>query len=317
MRCPFATLKQLVDLHGRRDKLWQKLLERARREAREPAVSPRARELAQLQSRRVDLQSQRATIEYRMARERDDALYTALSRQYQAAQAELAAVEEAVRRQEAEQATAEGRSPEAQAEAALALLDDVARITADPTAWAEVNPLLKRLGLWIGLTFRPAIKGTKRVVQQLASGRIVFGDGPLPVPLFGKDHVDDGPRRCGNTSPLQGATAEDGELDQKEPSASASAGGTAASAVLDANSREKKQAAGAGMVPVPAAVLGDRTPDRLNSSQPEGISITKVRRGDRRWTFPNEPSGQLLLWQACAQALGFAAESFFRLGTGR
>jgi hypothetical protein len=35
--------------------------------------------------------------------------------------------------------------------------------------------------LWIGLTFRPAVKGSKRVVQRLVSGRMVFGDDALPV----------------------------------------------------------------------------------------------------------------------------------------
>ena len=161
-------------------------------------MDPRRAELARLQTRRTELQGQHATIEYRMARERDDALYAALSRQYQAVQADLAAVAEVdppagSRRR----STVESRSPEAQVEGALALLDDVARITADPAARAEINPLLKRLGLWIGLQFRPAVKGKKRVVQRLVSGRMVFGDVPLPVPLFGKDRVEDGPPGCG------------------------------------------------------------------------------------------------------------------------
>jgi hypothetical protein len=317
LRFTLKTLKQFVDLHGRRDKLRQKLLERARRDGQGPATDPRAVELARLQARRTELQAQHATIEYRMAREPDDALYAALSRQYKAAQAELAAVAEAIRQQEAAPARVEDRSPEAQAEAALAVLDDVARITADPAARAEVNPLLKRLGLWIGLRFRPAVKGTKRPVQRLVSGRMVFGDGPLPVPLFGRENRDDGPHGCGGASPAQAVPAEDGERDQQSPLPSEPPRATAASAVIDGNGREKEQPAGAGSVPVPAGVLGDRAPDRLNSSQPEGISITKGSRGDRRWTFPNEHSGKLLLWQVCAQAHEFAADSFFQLGDGR
>jgi hypothetical protein len=76
-------------------------------------------------------------------------------------------------------------------------LDDVARITSDPAERAEIQPLLERLGLRIGLRFQPAVKGTKRVVQKLVSGRMVFGDGPLPVPLFGKNNVENGPQGCG------------------------------------------------------------------------------------------------------------------------
>ncbi len=159
----------------------------------------------------TELETQRGTIEYRMARERDDALYAALSRQFQAAQAELTALAEAIRQQEVVQEAVEDRMPEAQAEAALALLDDVARVTADPAARAEVNPLLRRLELWIGLRFRPAVKGAKRVVQRLASGRLVFGDGPLPVPLFGKDNVDDGRPGCGGPEPPAGSEAMDEE----------------------------------------------------------------------------------------------------------
>ncbi len=49
----------------------------------------------------------------------------------------------------------------------------------------------------------------------------------------------------------------------------------------DSARREKKQTAGTGVVPVPAVVLGVRAPDRLNSRQPEGMSITKGSRGDR------------------------------------
>jgi hypothetical protein len=88
-----------------------------------------------------------------------------------------------------------------QAEAALGLLDDLTRITSDPAARAEVNALLRRLGLRIGLTFSSIVKGKKRVVQRLASGRMVFGDGPLPVPLFAKDHVEGDPHGCSHELP--------------------------------------------------------------------------------------------------------------------
>ena len=215
LRFTLQTLGQFVDLHGRRDKLRQKLLERALQEGQEYARDPRPAELARLQARQTELQAQHAIIEYRMAREQDDALYAALSRQYQAVQADLAAVAESIRQQEAAAVTVESRSPEAQVEGALALLDDVARITADPAARAEINPLLKRLGLWIGLQFRPVVKGRTRVVQRLASGRMVFGDGPLPVPLFGKDRVEDRPPGCGCAPDAPPALLDDSEDGRK------------------------------------------------------------------------------------------------------
>jgi hypothetical protein len=85
LRFTLKILTQLVDQHGRRDKLRQKLLERARREAQEPAKDPREMELARLRARRTELQAHCSTIEYRMGRERDDTLYAALARQYKAA----------------------------------------------------------------------------------------------------------------------------------------------------------------------------------------------------------------------------------------
>jgi hypothetical protein len=46
LRFILKTLKQFVDLLGRREKLRRKLLERARREAQGPAIDTRAAELA-------------------------------------------------------------------------------------------------------------------------------------------------------------------------------------------------------------------------------------------------------------------------------
>ncbi|HEY7308435.1 MAG TPA: recombinase family protein [Gemmataceae bacterium] len=281
LRFTLRTLKQFVDLPGRRDKLRQKLLERARREAQEPAIDPRAMELARLQTRHTELHAQRETIAYRMARERDDNLYAALAGQYQAAQAELREVEEALRRQEAAQATVEARLPEVQAEAALALLDDVRRITADPAARGEINPLLQRLGLRVGLTFASTVKGKKRVVRRLLSGRMVFGDGLLPVPLFGKDHVEDGPHGCAHVLAAPGGAAGESASNQERLPDGDRAIPKAESDVIVEKSREKKQSDEKGAFPSSAAAVGDRSPDRRNKSQPEGISITKVSRGER------------------------------------
>jgi hypothetical protein len=276
LRFTLRTLKQLVDRGGNRDKLRQKLLERAKREAREPAADPRLAELARLKARRADLLEQRATIEHRMARERDDDLYAALTRQFSTAKAELAAVEDSVRRLEAEQPAETARSPEAQAESALGLLDDVTRVAGNPAARAEVRPLLQRLGVRIGLSFVSAIKGKKRVVQRLMSGRMVFGGRPLPVPLFGKENAGGGPHSGGALPPAEWGKAEDQNRLSVGESAAA-----AASDVIVGEGRNDKQAAGAGILPAPAAAVGDRSPARPNGSRPEGVSITKVSRGER------------------------------------
>jgi hypothetical protein len=162
----------------------------------------------------------------------------------------------------------------------LGLLDDWTRITSDPAARAEVNPLLQRLGLRIGLTFGSVVKGNKRVVQRLASGRMVFGDGPLPVPLFGKDAVEGGPHGCGHGLPKPADMANSGQANQERLTGGDAAVPQSVSDVIVEKSRKEKQTAEKGAFPSSAAAVGDRSPDRPNESQPEGISITKVSRGD-------------------------------------
>jgi hypothetical protein len=96
LRFTLKTLRQFVELRGRREKLRQKLLERARRDARKPEIDSRALELSQLRGRQSELQADLAKIEYRMAREGNDKLYKALARQYQAAQSASAALSDEI-----------------------------------------------------------------------------------------------------------------------------------------------------------------------------------------------------------------------------
>ena len=67
-----------------------------------------------------------------------------------------------------------------------------------------------------------------------------------------------------------------------------------------------------GADPASAVDSGDR-PARLTQSQPEGISITKVSRGDRRCTFPNELAATRLLSLAIAHVEEHSADTFFAL----
>jgi hypothetical protein len=138
--------------------------------------------VARRKARLADLERDVTVIEHRMSRERDDELYEALSRQFVAAKAELKTVQEGVERLRKDRETVLAEQPEARVEAVLKLLNEIIRIADDPVAWADANPLLRRLGVLIGLSFAPAVKGKKRKIQRLVSGRIVFGDGALPVP---------------------------------------------------------------------------------------------------------------------------------------
>src|SRR5262249_12865150 len=100
-------------------------------------------------------------------------------------------------------------------------------------------------------------------------------DEPLPVPLFGKDNVGNGPHEGARTAP----PAESHE-NQEPLSNVGAANQTAASEVVFENGWKDRQAAEAGSSPASAAATGDRSPNQLNECQPEGLSITKDCRGD-------------------------------------
>lgn len=60
----------------------------------------------------------------------------------------------------------------------MKLFDDLERVTEDPDARADIQPLLTDLGLNVGLNFVEAIKGKKRKVRKLASG-VIASDNKL------------------------------------------------------------------------------------------------------------------------------------------
>jgi hypothetical protein len=176
-----------------------------------------------------------------------------------------------------EQPDLTARQPDEQAEAALALLDDVLRITSNPSARAEINPLLKRLGLRIGLAFQPVVKGKKRKVQRLMSGRMVFGDAALPVPLFGKSSVGPDAHQLGSAQRIVPAKTASG-LCGKAQSITPCGLGSGSHLVDDVTDN-----AGEETVSAPKPGQGNQSDSgRVNQdSQSEGTSITKVSRDNR------------------------------------
>ena len=150
-------------------------------------------------------------------------------------------------------------------DSALALLDDITRVVSTPKARQEVNPLLSRLGMRIGLSFTEGQKGKKRRIRLLASGKIVFGNEPLPVPLFGKDNLDHG----------GGSGGCDHQPDSGAPCGDSERSGNEGEMKVKKESVSTNEKSGEGASPSP-----ESTPNRPNG-QPEGISITKVSRADR------------------------------------
>jgi hypothetical protein len=79
LRFTLKTLKQFVECHGNRERLRQKLLQRALREASSSTVNPHQRELTNVLARLDDVRDAVQTVTKRMAREKDDARYEALA----------------------------------------------------------------------------------------------------------------------------------------------------------------------------------------------------------------------------------------------
>jgi hypothetical protein len=185
------TLKQIIDQNGSREKLQQQLLARANRDNDVRARDASTTELKRLGAQRSMLLKDQERIEYRMSRETDDELYTALSGQYRGLKSEIGKLEEAIQQLEKRKQRERSQAPSGRVAAALEILDEISRICGDNNARKEVGQLLHRLGMKIGLTFSSITKG-KRTQQVLSSGRIAFGNSPLPVPLYGKSNLNGG-----------------------------------------------------------------------------------------------------------------------------
>ena len=125
-----------------------------------------------------------------MATEADDGRYEAIAREYDRLRDEVGATEDAFAAVRSSMAAAAPTTTiEEEVESAMTLLDDVARITGDEAARADINRVLGMLGLKIGLTFGDAVKGKKRRVRRLLGGVMAFRDSPLPVPMHGAANI--------------------------------------------------------------------------------------------------------------------------------
>lgn len=180
LRFTLDTLSELTDRLGARERLRKKLIERAAGEQpADPLRQQREQQRAHLQATVAKLERDLAAARRNYATEEAPELRQMIREELARIQQELdGANGQLAAMPEPRIATTE-RSPEQEADGALALLDDIRCVAGDPGARARVLPLLKRLGLKIGLRFVEVAKKT-RPVRGLAGGMIVFGDEPFP-----------------------------------------------------------------------------------------------------------------------------------------
>lgn len=189
LRFTLKTIRQLVDRQGNREKLLQKLRERAGRDSGDEGVAAQSL-VPSLESKVTELRGDLATVQSRMAREKDDDRYRGLAEEFDRLKAALRDTERNLEAQRPPATAAKPPDAETEVAAAMLLLDDITRITSDQKARAEINPLLTKLGIKIGLYFTDHMWGQKRVVRKLASGIMAFGNAALPVKPHGKDNAE-------------------------------------------------------------------------------------------------------------------------------
>jgi len=257
LRFSLETIRQVIGLNGEdRQELKRLLMEQAQKEQVEP---DRSLEIKRdfLQRDITQTKENLAVAQRRMTIEKDDARYQALAEEFDRIRKYLLDQEQQLHTLEQKAPTlVVDYDPDKEVAAAMSLLGEVDRITGDRDARAEINALLTRLGIRIGLNFAAAIKGKERVVRKLVNGIMVFGNNDLPVPIHGKDRVE----------PADG-NGHDGK--------SANHGENGKGGEQGKNAVSENAAAGTGSEPIPA-VSGVHFCERRPR---EGISSTKDGRG--------------------------------------
>ena len=259
LRFTMQTVRQLVDRRGNRAKLERLLRQRAERDAIAEGRSSSESDVREEVPRKqvAELRADLAIVERRMATEKDDSRYEVIARQFDAVSNELKSAQKRLARIERLQSMSSKISVEEEVEAALSLLNDISKITNDIGARAEINPLLRNLGVEIGLDFKTSVKGKTRAVQRLATGIVSFGNAGLPVKLFGRRN------RNGNDSASQGCQ----NTSSKADFASSNQTRETDRSTSDDRKGETKSSLEADT--------------RSSPRHREGISLTKVNRDDR------------------------------------
>ena len=192
---PLATmlvdaLVELIDKAGGRDVIRERLLAKARAEAKKDTMPEEPAALVHLRKRLAELEDNTATAERRMATEKNEARYESIAKTFDSLVAEKAAVA----RQMAElavpkPATKADLSPEEQVDALMATIDGLEALAKDEKANPKIRELVLRLGIFVGLEFEESRWG-KRPVRRLRRGVIAFGKDNLPVPIHGHSRTD-------------------------------------------------------------------------------------------------------------------------------
>src|SRR5258708_632543 len=154
-------------------------LERLAEAAPSPQASSLANELGLAEQRLEELETELKTVSRNLARSADDAVFAAIKAEYKEKEAETGRVRQQVDRLRGRTAASPATTPEQEVTAALNLVDEIERITGDPSARAEIPQLLRKLSLNLWLGFGDTQKGSTSI-RVVRSGLLTIGSGPRP-----------------------------------------------------------------------------------------------------------------------------------------
>ncbi|MGB8854329.1 MAG: recombinase family protein [Pirellulales bacterium] len=214
----------------------------------------------------------------RILEEDDDELRAALRKGFRDLQAELAEAEKALAEVEKRMPHREPpASVEVEVQKAMALMDRIETVCANPAAREELNRLVQDLGIRIGLTFRDG-RRNNRPVRVLQGGIVAFGNKPLPCTLrnsSGRPLAGGLPEPAGDGHQDDDHGVQDDHHHEHPGEADRSAAGsTKAPSDRKGGSTGSRRTSRGGVRPSPA--------DRQTPRQPsETGRLYKASRGDR------------------------------------
>lgn len=196
-----STVRDQVEHLGVRELLEQKIRAIAEAEAAADGGDDTDQAVAYAEAKVQQLLKKIDVAVNNMMQETSEKLKERMRAQFEKMEQELSKAEADLA--EALQAKSSRRSMDEEVAAAMQVFDDIVRVTDDPDARQDIQPLMNDLGLHVGLNFVEAIKGKKRKVRKLASGVIAFDNtliDPEPDCGDGRHGREDSPvDRCETT----------------------------------------------------------------------------------------------------------------------
>lgn len=178
-------MRQTIDAFGGRDELRKRLQRFADVEPSESASLAKS-ELASLEIQRSQLQRDLQIAGENFALAPTDQIRQMVTQHIAMINDQLVNVE--ARLHESSRDVPRQHDADGGVKAAMNLLDQFKQVLADPNARQQLIDMIKLLNMRAGLNFVEGIRGTKQKIRRLAGGALYFGSTPLPIPLHGKDN---------------------------------------------------------------------------------------------------------------------------------